>query len=107
MTGFELSKDTEFALMVVWGIVLAGLVLNFLSCWLCCCCRTFDRLRFVLAAATGITLVVALFMTAFYTQDLPDIWSAATVHRSLFANRTRPTGDQVLKTLKWAQQFRQ
>lgn len=98
MNVLELSEDAQLMLMIVWGIVFVGLLLNLLSCWLCCCCRSFDRLRRVLASVTAFTLIVALGTTAVYTQDLARLWPTTATHRALF-NHTHT--ERVIKTLKW------
>ncbi len=99
MNLLSVSEDAELVLVVVWGIVVVGLVLNLLSCWICCCCRTFDQPRRVLAGVTAFTLFVALVTTVVYTQDLGQLWSSRTAHRALFVNGERSA--RVLKTLKW------
>lgn len=99
MSVLGLSEEAEFTLIVAWGIVLGGILLNLLSCWLCCCCRTFDGMRRVLAGITAFTLIVALIVTAAYTQDLAQWWPAATAPHRLFNGTERAA--RVLKKLKW------
>jgi hypothetical protein len=92
------DEDTEMILLVIWGILVIMVVLNALGCAFCCCCRTFDSPRRVLAIFTGIVLVVALATTFLLTQNIDGLVRSSP-HRSLFNDPQR--GTRALKRLKW------
>lgn len=100
---FNLFEEYEFTLVVVWVVAFGALLVNLLSCWLCCCCRAMDRPRQVLAAATAAIVAFALLTTAYYLVDVSQYLPLDSAHhRSIFSqviNTTAPL--KRLKLLKF------
>lgn len=94
---FDFDVQFETTLVVVWAVAFVALLLNLVSCWLCCCCRTFDQPRRVLAVATVAVLVFALATTFYYVVDLDQLWPSSP-HRALFVDVLK---SERLKRLKW------
>lgn len=94
---FDFDIQFETTLVVVWAVAFVALLLNLVSCWLCCCCRTFDQPRRVLAIATVAVLVFALITTFYYVVDLDQLWPSSS-RRALFVDVLK---SERLKRLKW------
>lgn len=97
---FVFDQHFETILVVAWAVAFVALLLNLLSCWLCCCCRSFDQPRRFLALATVLVIGFALLTTLYYAIDLDQFWPAVSPRRALF-NTERLQNTRVLKKLKW------
>lgn len=94
---FVLDWQFETTLVVVWAVAFGALLLNLLSCWVCCCCRTCDQPRRVLGLATVVVLLFALVTTLYYAADLGQLWPSDP-RRALFSATVET---HILKRLKW------